>query len=515
MSRTAVVGALLLAFSAGAAERGVTSLAAWSNGPVRFLLPGEDARAFRALETEGARALFIERFWLGRDPTPGTLRNEYREEFWARVEDANLRFSTAGPGWKSDRGRILILLGWPDRIESEDFPQVDALPRLTGTFSDTQESSRVEVDAGLDRGHRGVERWFYRNTEQASLGPNLLVVFARDLSDEYRIASDASLYSARFPSGGDSGFRSPIQLPALRDARGAINTGSLGSVDLPTISSLSGLVRFELIDAVEVPDPRRLATDVVTSSDFLALFPLHTRWLYFLAPGDGRTIVLSGLEVPGTALYGPEPPESLVSYLLCYLSFLPPGGAEGDEILIDNENAPRRIRFPEALGPMEAWVGGLVEPGEYRVALGRLDAATGRVASLRQELRVPDLSGPGPVLSSLLLAERFPDGVSLRPPVRPARPYRPEETFLLYYELYGLAAQYDVEYRFELADENGWRALGHPVRPGGRTPGRQGWEFPLSAFPTGRYRLTVIARVPEGGEDRQTVIFDVEGGTGQ
>ena len=115
-----------------AAEQRPRSLAAWSRGPARYLLTAKDVREFRGLETEGARALFIERFWLGRDPTPGTLRNEYREEFWARVEDANLRFSTVGPGWKTDRGRVLLLMGWPNRIELDEFPQVDSTPGLRG-----------------------------------------------------------------------------------------------------------------------------------------------------------------------------------------------------------------------------------------------------------------------------------------------------------------------------------------------------------------------------------------------
>jgi GWxTD domain-containing protein len=56
-------------------------------------------------------------FWTRRDPTPGTRRNEAEEEFLARVEEAERRFSGLDPGWRSDMGRIYIRFGPPDRIE--------------------------------------------------------------------------------------------------------------------------------------------------------------------------------------------------------------------------------------------------------------------------------------------------------------------------------------------------------------------------------------------------------------
>ena len=70
----------------------------------------------------------METFWYRRDPTPDTVENEFREEYFRRVMYANERFGGRIPGWKTDRGRIYIVYGPPDEIDSHpsggtyDFP---------------------------------------------------------------------------------------------------------------------------------------------------------------------------------------------------------------------------------------------------------------------------------------------------------------------------------------------------------------------------------------------------------
>ncbi len=65
----------------------------------------------------------IDSFWSKHDPSPGTLRNESREEFSQRVIKADERYTVHKKmqGWKSDRGRIYIKYGEPDDIVSEVF----------------------------------------------------------------------------------------------------------------------------------------------------------------------------------------------------------------------------------------------------------------------------------------------------------------------------------------------------------------------------------------------------------
>ncbi len=50
-----------------------------------------------------------------RDPDPTTEENEFRDEYYRRIDVANHLFREGSAGWLSDRGRILILLGEPER----------------------------------------------------------------------------------------------------------------------------------------------------------------------------------------------------------------------------------------------------------------------------------------------------------------------------------------------------------------------------------------------------------------
>ena len=91
----------------------------WLDQDAVYIIQDEERTAFEDLRTDEEREQFIESFWLRRDPTPGTITNEYREEHYRRISEANLRFSFGGTqGWQSDRGRIYIVYGEPESVES-------------------------------------------------------------------------------------------------------------------------------------------------------------------------------------------------------------------------------------------------------------------------------------------------------------------------------------------------------------------------------------------------------------
>jgi GWxTD domain-containing protein len=89
----------------------------WLNEDVAYIITDEERTAFKRLQTDAEREQFIEQFWLKRDPTPGTVENEFKEEHYRRIAYANQHFSSAIPGWKTDRGRIYIMYGPPDEID--------------------------------------------------------------------------------------------------------------------------------------------------------------------------------------------------------------------------------------------------------------------------------------------------------------------------------------------------------------------------------------------------------------
>jgi len=61
-------------------------------------------------------------FWRERDPTSGDEINEFKEEYFRKIDYVQEHFSTGlTEGWKSDRGKAYMLLGPPDYVERHPF----------------------------------------------------------------------------------------------------------------------------------------------------------------------------------------------------------------------------------------------------------------------------------------------------------------------------------------------------------------------------------------------------------
>ncbi len=82
---------------------------------VSYIITPLELKAFRQLTNDRDRDAFISIFWSQRDPTRGTPENEFKDEHIKRWEYANryYGYTSPRPGWKTDRGRIHILLGPP------------------------------------------------------------------------------------------------------------------------------------------------------------------------------------------------------------------------------------------------------------------------------------------------------------------------------------------------------------------------------------------------------------------
>ena len=89
----------------------------WLNEDVVYIVTDGERRAFRSLQTDEERQSFLEQFWLRRNSAPDSLENPFEEEHYRRIAYSNVRFGTAIPGWRTDRGRIYIVYGPPDEME--------------------------------------------------------------------------------------------------------------------------------------------------------------------------------------------------------------------------------------------------------------------------------------------------------------------------------------------------------------------------------------------------------------
>jgi len=91
----------------------------WIKEEVVYIITPKERAVFKKLETDKEQDMFIEEFWRHRDPTPGTPRNEFKEEHYRRIDYANDMFGRISPfdGWATDRGKFYIMLGDPAYIE--------------------------------------------------------------------------------------------------------------------------------------------------------------------------------------------------------------------------------------------------------------------------------------------------------------------------------------------------------------------------------------------------------------
>lgn len=91
----------------------------WLEEEVVYIITPVEKEIFLKLKNDRERELFIEAFWKHRDPIPETEENEFKIEHYRRIEYANKYFGREAtkPGWKTDRGRIYIILGPPNDIQ--------------------------------------------------------------------------------------------------------------------------------------------------------------------------------------------------------------------------------------------------------------------------------------------------------------------------------------------------------------------------------------------------------------
>jgi GWxTD domain-containing protein len=148
----------------------------WLDEDVVYIITDEERAAFKQLSNDEERDNFIEAFWQRRDPTPDTEENEYKEEHYQRIAYANEHFAAGVPGWKTDRGRIYIMYGKPDEIDSHP---------SGGTYE------RPIEEGGGETSTFPFEDWRYRYIE--GIGQEVIVEFVDTcMCGEYHMTLDRS-----------------------------------------------------------------------------------------------------------------------------------------------------------------------------------------------------------------------------------------------------------------------------------------------------------------------------------
>ncbi len=148
----------------------------WLDEDVAYIITDEERAAFKQLSNDEERDNFIEAFWQRRDPTPDTEENEFKEEHYQRIAYANEHFAAGVPGWKTDRGRIYIVFGKADEVESHP---------SGGSYE------RPMEEGGGETSTFPFEQWRYRYIE--GIGQEVIIEFVDTcMCGEYHMTMDRS-----------------------------------------------------------------------------------------------------------------------------------------------------------------------------------------------------------------------------------------------------------------------------------------------------------------------------------
>lgn len=289
----------LLPFSPMAAAQDLQSEEAedyyrkWLNEDVVYIITGEEKSVFESLSTPEEKEQFIEQFWFRRDSDPTTVINEFKEEHYRRIAYANERFGSGFPGWRTDRGRIYIIHGPPDEIES--YPSGGSYTRPLNEGGGTTNTFPFEI-------------WRYRHIE--GIGSDVLLEFVdATMSDEYRLAQNAEEKDAllHIPGGGPT-LAEELGLATKADR--PFFTG-LRREDYPMMATGprdNPFIRYENYSMVQKPRPikyRDLKQIVDVNIDFASI-PFTSRTDYFRL-NDKQALVSLSIQVENKNLsFKPE-----------------------------------------------------------------------------------------------------------------------------------------------------------------------------------------------------------------
>ena len=240
----------------------------WLNEDVTYIITDEERSAFLRLQTDEEREQFMEQFWLRRDPTPDTVENEFREEHYRRIAYANEHFASGIPGWKTDRGRIYIIYGPPDEIESHP---------SGGTYE------RPMEEGGGETSTYPFEQWRYRYLE--GIGTNIVIEFVDpSMSGEYHMTMDPSEKDALtyVPGAGltlmeQMGLSTKTQRFQNTDGTHLGQTFGGSSESMMEFSRLEQFTNLQKPPAVKFKD----LEDAVTSKITFNILPMKVRADFF------------------------------------------------------------------------------------------------------------------------------------------------------------------------------------------------------------------------------------------
>jgi GWxTD domain-containing protein len=244
----------------------------WLNEDVVWIITDEERAAFKQLSNDEERDNFIEAFWQRRDPTPDTEENEYKEEHYRRIAYANEHFAAGIPGWKSDRGRIYIMYGPADEVDSHP---------SGGTYE------RPMEEGGGETSTYPFEQWRYRYLE--GIGQEVIIEFVDTcMCGDYHMTMDRSEKDAlkMTPNAGLTLYEQMGM--ASKASRFSGGSEQLGAGPMSSSLQTKQFDRLEQFAKLQAPPPVKFKDleEIVNTKIITNLMPFDVRSDFVKVTGD-------------------------------------------------------------------------------------------------------------------------------------------------------------------------------------------------------------------------------------
>jgi GWxTD domain-containing protein len=370
------------------------SFKTWLNEDVVYIISPEERTAFLQLETNEEREQFIEQFWLRRSSNPDMPDNDFKEEHYRRIAYANEHFASGIPGWKTDRGRIYIIWGAPDEIESHP---------TGGTYD------RPMEEGGGSTTTYPWERWRYRYLEGIQENVELEFVDPSG-SGEYHLTMDPSEKDAllNVPGAGLSLMES-MGLASKTDrftrSDGTHLPTSLGG----TPASLNEFTRLELYAKVQrPPEVKYKDLEALVTSRMVRDQVKFNYRTDFLKVTNDTVLVPVTVQVPNNQLQF----KNKDGVYSAQLNIFGRVSTLTNRVVQTFEDSVTRD-YPESLYKQSMKLSSVYQkslplrPGLYRLDLVIKDVDSGNVGAVNTRLAVPRYEDEKLEASSLILADQI------------------------------------------------------------------------------------------------------------
>jgi GWxTD domain-containing protein len=366
----------------------------WLSEDVVYIISPEERSTFLQLATNEEREQFIESFWLRRSSNPDLPDNDFKEEHYRRIAYANEHFASGIPGWKTDRGRIYIIWGKPDEIESHP---------TGGTYD------RPMDEGGGSTSTYPWERWRYRYLEGIQENVELEFVDPSG-SGEYHLTMDPSEKDAllHVPGAGLS------LLESMGMASKADRFTRSDGTNLPTTlggqpASMNEFTRLELYAKVQRPPDVKYKDLEALVTTRMVRDQVHFNWRTdFLKVTSDTVLVPVTVQVPNQQLTFKDKDGVHTAELNIFARVSTLTGKVvqtfEDSVTRDYPNT----LYQQSLKQSSIYQKALpLRPGLYRLDIVIKDVNSGNVGAVNERLAVPRYDEEKLEASTLILADQI------------------------------------------------------------------------------------------------------------